>query len=260
MLVDSHCHLNFPELSSRLEEVIANAKQNGVGYMQTISTNTADFSNILTIAENYDNIWCSVGVHPNNVANEHILNSKKIIDMATHAKVIGIGETGLDYYYENSPKTLQIESFIEHIKASRETALPVIIHTRSADKETIDILQQESKKGAFPGLIHCFSASRNLAIKAMELGMYISISGIVTFRKANDLQEIVKDLPLDKLLLETDSPYLAPVPFRGKPNEPAYTRYTAEFIAQLRGVEYKTIVNATTNNFFNLFKKAKINK
>lgn len=256
MLVDSHCHLNFPELSSRLDEVVAGASAMDVGYMQTICTRMREFPAILAIAQQYDNVWCSVGVHPNNVAEEPPVTAEEIIVATKNPKVIGIGETGLDYYYEHSPREAQTHSFIEHIKASRETGLPVIVHTRAADDDTISILQNEMKKGKFPGLIHCFSTGSSLAHAAIEMGMCISISGIITFKKATELQDIVKELPLSSLLVETDAPYLAPMPHRGKPNEPAYTKYTAEFIAQLKGISYEEVARVTTENFFRLFGKA----
>ncbi len=256
VLVDSHCHLNFPELSSRLDDVVANAASLDVGYMQTICTRMREFPDILAIAKRYDNIWCSVGVHPNNVAEEPPVTSEELIAAAKDPKVIGLGETGLDYYYEHSPRELQTSSFIEHIKASRETGLPVIVHTRSADDDTIKILQNEMRKGKFPGLIHCFSTGKELAEAAIELGMYVSISGIITFKKAVELQEIVKNLPLSSLLVETDAPYLAPMPHRGKPNEPAYTSYTAKFLAELKNIPYEEVKKVTTENFFRLFAKA----
>ena len=202
MLVDSHCHLNFPELSSRLDEVVASAQMAGVGYMQTICTRMREFPDILQIAKNYDNVWCSVGVHPNNVAEEPLVKAEEIITATNNPKVIGIGETGLDYHYEHSPREVQKHSFLEHIKASRETGLPIIVHTRNADEDTIAILQSEIQKGKFPGLIHCFSTGEKLAYAAIALGMCVSISGIITFKKAAELQDIVKELPLSSLLVE----------------------------------------------------------
>lgn len=256
MLVDSHCHLNFPELIGQLDDVVKRANENGVGHMQTICTRLKEFPDILSIANKYQNIWCSVGVHPNNVEEEPDTKSDDIISLTKDNKVIGIGETGLDYYYENSPRNLQQKIFIEHIKAAQVTGLPVIVHTRSADEDTIDIISKEMKKAPFSGLIHCFSSSKWLAEEAMKLGFYISISGIVTFKKANELQDSVKELPLEKLLVETDAPYLAPIPYRGKTNEPGFTRHTAEFIANLKNVPYEQVARVTTNNFFDLFKKA----
>ena len=253
MLVDSHCHLNFPDFKGQIDEVVERADKNGVKYMQTICTKMAEFPDILKIANDYENIWCSVGVHPNNVEGEELVEVSKLIELAKNPKVIGLGETGLDYYYEHSPREKQQKSFINHIEASQENGLPVIVHTRAADDDTIEILQNQYKKKPFPGLIHCFSTGEKLAKAAIDLGMYISISGIVTFKKATELQEIVKDLPLESLLVETDAPYLAPVPYRGKTNEPAYTRHTAEFIADLKGISLDEVAKVTSDNFFSLF-------
>jgi TatD DNase family protein len=258
MLVDSHCHLNFPDFNNQIADVVERAYAMDVKYMQTICTRLQEFPQILDIANSYENIWCSVGTHPNNVAEEELTTSDEIIKLSENKKVIGIGETGLDYYYEHSPREKQALSFIQHIKASQETGLPVIVHTRDADDATIEILRQQYAKKPFTGLIHCFSTSSKLAYVAIELGMYISISGIVTFKKATELQNIVKDLPLEKLLVETDAPYLAPMPHRGKTNEPAFTRHTAEFIANLKNLPYEEVAKITTQNFFDLFNKAKI--
>jgi TatD DNase family protein len=256
MLVDSHCHLNFPDFNGQIDEVVARAVANDVGYMQTICTRLSEFPQILGIAEKYKNIWCSVGVHPNNVDGEELATHEKLIELTHNPKVIGLGETGLDYYYERSDRQKQQQSFIEHIKASQSTGVPVIVHTRAADDDTIEILQNQMAKQKFTGLIHCFSTGAKLAYAAIELGMYISISGIVTFKKSTELQEIVKDLPLEKILVETDAPYLAPMPYRGKTNEPAYTKNTAQFIADLKGIIYEEVASTTTRNFFDLFKKA----
>ncbi|MCE3233598.1 MAG: ycfH [Rickettsiaceae bacterium] len=257
MLVDSHCHLNFPDFKDQIDDVVKRAVANDVGYMQTICTKLSEFPQILSIAQQYENIWCSVGVHPNNVENEPLVTAEELTELTKNPKVIGLGETGLDYYYERSPREKQQLSFIEHIKTSQNTGLPVIVHTRSADDDTIDILQEQYAKAKFPGLIHCFSTGAKLAYAAIELGMYISISGIVTFKKAEELQAVVKDLPLSKILVETDAPYLAPMPYRGKTNEPAYTKNTAQFIADLKGVSYDEVAEVTTKNFFELFTKAK---
>lgn len=257
MLVDSHCHLNFADFNEDFSAVLQNAKAHDVTVMQTICTKISEFPTILRIARQYPNIYCSVGIHPHEVASEAISSVANIIQLTEDEKVIGIGETGLDYFYEHSPRSLQQDSFREHIAAARVTGLPIIIHTREADEDTIAILEEEMKKGAFKGLIHCFSSSHWLAEKAMEMGFYISISGIVTFKKADALKESVKKIPLEKLLVETDAPYLAPVPFRGKRNEPAFTKYTAEYIAELKGVSYEQVAEITTNNFYKLFTKAK---
>lgn len=257
MLVDSHCHLNFPEFANQIDDVVARAVANDVAYMQTICTKLVEFPRILEIAKQHKNVWCSVGVHPNNMEEEPPFDSETLISLAKDDKVIGLGETGLDYYYERSDRIKQKQGFLAHIAASQETRLPVIVHTRSADDDTIEILQEQYAKKKFPALIHCFSTGAKLAYAAIELGMYISISGIVTFKKANELQDIVKDLPLDKILVETDAPYLAPMPYRGKTNEPAYTKNTAQFIADLKGISYEEVAETTTRNFFDLFTKAK---
>ena len=257
MLVDSHCHLDFPEFAEELDDIVTRAHTAGVEVMQTICTKITEFPKILAVAERYDHMYCSVGIHPNEVANQPEITAQELVTHTQHPKVIGLGETGLDYHYEYSPRERQVTSFKSHIEASRMTGLPVIIHTRAADSETIALLTEEMKRGAFTGLIHCFSTSKELAEAAINLGLYISISGIVTFKKAQELQDIVKDLPLAKLLVETDAPYLAPTPHRGKRNEPAYTRLTAEFLAELKGVAYDEVAKATTENFFHLFSKAR---
>lgn len=253
MIVDSHCHLNYPDFKEDLEQVIANAREANIGYMQTICTKLPEFPDILEIANSNKNIYCSVGVHPHEVEKHAEITAEELISLADNPKVIGIGETGLDYFYEHSPRELQKDAFIKHIEASRVTGKPIIVHTRDADEDTIEILQNEMKKGKFKGLIHCFSSSRFVAEEAIKMGMYVSISGIVTFKKATELQNIVKDLPLDKLLVETDAPFLAPVPKRGKRNEPAYTKYTAEFLADLKSTTYQQVAEITTRNFMDLF-------
>lgn len=256
MLIDSHCHLNFPHFEGILDDVITRAKEMDVTYMQTICTKMSEFQAILAIAEQYPNIWCSVGVHPNHVEEEALVTAQQLVSCAQHNKVIGLGETGLDYYRDSSDRKKQQQSFIEHIKASRQTGLPVIVHTREADEDTIAILKEQMQEGVFPGLIHCFTSSHWLAEQAIDLGFYISISGIVTFKNAKDLQESVKLIPLERLLVETDAPYLAPMPHRGKTNEPGYTKHTAEFIAQLKDVSYEEVANVTTENFRKLFSQA----
>lgn len=257
MLVDSHCHLDFPEYEGKLDEVLMQAEASDVRYLQTICTKISQFERIRAIAERYAQVGCSVGIHPNHVAEEPLQTSEDIIALTHHPKVIGIGETGLDYHYEYTPHAVQQKSFIAHIEASQATQLPVIVHSRAADKDTIDILYAQMKKQSFPGLIHCFSTGRSLAERAIEMGFYVSISGIITFKKAEELQAIVADLPLSSLLVETDAPFLAPVPYRGKTNEPAYTRLTAEYLAQLKGVPYEEVAQVTTENFFKLFTKAR---
>ncbi|MCC8427581.1 TatD family hydrolase [Reyranella aquatilis] len=256
MLIDSHCHLDFPELTSDESGVLARARTAGVGGMLTIGTRLDQFERVRAIAERHDNVWCSVGVHPHEAKEEGQRTPDRLIEAARHPKVVGIGETGLDFFYEHSPRAEQAESFRAHIAASRETGLPLIVHTRDADAETGDILEEEYAKGAFPGLIHCFSSGRAVAERALALGLYVSISGIVTFKAAEDLRTIVRDLPLDRLLVETDAPYLAPIPKRGKTNEPAYVAHTAAKVAELKGVSLADLEAATTDNFFRLFTKA----
>ena len=254
-LVDSHCHLDFPAFADDLDAVVERARDAGVAVMQTICTRLGEFDGVLTIARAYDGVFCSVGVHPHNVAAEAEATVDALVARTRDAKVIGIGETGLDYYYEHSPRERQQASFRSHIAAARESGLPVIVHTRDADADTAAILAEEMGKGPFTGLIHCFSTGRELAEQALELGLYISLAGIVTFAKSDALREIVADLPLDRLLVETDAPYLAPTPRRGKRNEPAFVVHTAERLAELKGVTPEALATATTANFFNLFRK-----
>ena len=256
MLIDSHCHLDFPELTSDESGVLARARTAGVAGMLTIGTRLDQFERVRAIAERHDNVWCSVGVHPHEAKEEGQRTPDRLIEATRHPKVVGIGETGLDFYYEHSPRAEQAESFRAHIAASRETGLPLIVHTRNADAETGDMLEEEHGKGAFPGLIHCFSSGRAMAERALALGLYISISGIVTFKAAEELRAIVRDVPLDRLLVETDAPYLAPIPKRGKTNEPAFVAHTAAKVAELKGVSLAELEAATTDNFFRLFTKA----
>ena len=257
MLVDSHCHLDFPELMEDLDGVLARAADAGVTVMQTICTRLTTFAGVLALARAHDNLYCSVGVHPHNVESEPPATPEILMEHARAGEVIGIGESGLDYFYDHSPRALQRESFRAHATAARETGLPLIVHTRNADADTVDILADEMRAGAFKGLIHCFSTSRELAEKSLELGFYISVSGIVTFKKAEALREAVRDVPLERLLVETDAPYLAPVPLRGKRNEPAFVAHTAACLAELKGVTPEALAAATTDNFFTLFDKAR---
>ncbi len=256
MLVDSHCHLNYPEFAD-LSAVLQRAKDSGVGLMQTISTKREDFAVVKQIAAKNSNVYCSIGVHPHETKDHFDMTLEELLEASSDPKVIGIGETGLDYFYMHSPKPDQQQSFHLHITAARLLGLPVIVHTRDADEDTIKILAEEMEKAPFGFLIHCFSSSQYLAEKSIELGGYISFSGILTFKKATEIQDVAKTIPLDRILLETDAPYLAPVPHRGKPNEPAFTRHTAEFLANLRGISYDEVAAATTDNFFRLFTKAK---
>lgn len=257
MLVDSHCHLNFPDFASDLDAVLGRAAENGIGTLLTINTRLSEAKDIQAIADRYPQVYCTVGVHPHDAADyagDTLLSQLK--ELTQHPKVVGIGETGLDYYYNNSPRDAQISAFSDHIQASIDLSLPLVIHTRDADADTIACLK-EGGQGQVRGVFHCFSGSANLAAQALELGFYISLSGILTFKKAEELREIAKAAPLDRLLVETDAPFLAPIPHRGKRNEPAFTKNTAEVLADLKGLSYLEIETATTNNFFNLFTKAK---
>ena len=256
-LVDSHCHLDFPELSSQADDVIARAAAAGVGHMLTIGTKITKFGGVLAMAERFNHVSCSVGIHPHEAGVEPAMDVAKLTALAAHPKVVAFGETGLDFYYEHSPRADQEKSFRVHLAAARENKLPVIVHTRDADSETAAILSEEIAKGAFTGVIHCFSSGAELAAKALELGFYISISVIVTFKKAEALREVVKTVPLDRLLVETDSPYLAPIPHRGKTNEPAFVAHTAAVVAELKGISLDELATHTTANFFKLFSKAK---
>lgn len=257
MLVDSHCHLDFPELSADLSGVLARAAASNVQAMLTISTRLDRFPGVRAIAESAPNVWCTVGIHPHEAAEEPLDEPARLVAETQHPKVIGIGEAGLDYFYEHSPRNDQIRNFRAHIAAARKTGLPLVVHARDADDDLCQILQEEQAIGAFPGLIHCFSSGRGLAETALSLGLYISISGIVTFKKADELRAIVRDVPLDRLLVETDAPYLAPVPHRGQSNEPSYVRHTAAAVAAIKGIDPSRLAEQTTRNFFRLFQKAR---
>ena len=257
MLVDSHCHLDFPDFAEELDAVVARAHEAGVGVMQTICTRLTKFDQVRDIAERYDNMWCSVGVHPHNVESEGVAESRTIIDLAAHPKVIGIGETGLDYFYDHSPREEQRASFRVHIAAARETGLPLIVHTRDADDDTMAILEDEMGKGPFSGLIHCFSTSRELAERSLAIGFSISLSGILTFKKADDLRDTARLVPLERLLGRNRRAVPgACMPYRGKRNEPSFVNNTARLLAELKAVSEDELAAATTDNFFNLFSKA----
>jgi len=253
MLVDSHCHLDFSDFATEREAIIARARSAGVETMLTISTRLDEFREVLAIAEANDGIWCSVGAHPHEAKDHARLAAQQLVALAVHPKVVGIGETGLDFHYDLSPRDIQERVFRAHIGASGETGLPLVIHARQADDEVARILTEERPP---PGVMHCFSSGRPLAEAALALGFYISISGIVTFRNAEELRAIVRDLPLDRLLVETDAPYLAPVPYRGGRNEPAFVTATAAAVAELKGIELRQLAEITTANFFRLFSKA----
>lgn len=256
MLVDSHCHLNYKGLDDDLEGVLGRAREAGVGAMLAINTRISEFDDVIGIARAHDDIFASVGVHPHQAEEEAHTPLDALLARAEDPLVIGIGETGLDYYYDNAPRELQRENFRTHIAAARQTGLPVIVHTRDADDESAAILREEMAAGAFTGVIHCFTASQGFAETALDLGLYISLSGIVTFRNAVALQETAKTVPLERLLVETDAPFLAPVPHRGKTCEPAFVADTARFVADLRGIAFEELARVTTENFFTLFSKA----
>lgn len=255
VLVDSHCHLDFPDFAAEVDEVVARAGDAGVRLMVTISTKVSEFDRVRALAERFANVYCSVGIHPHEAAREPDIDTARLVELARHPKVVGIGETGLDYFYEHSPREAQMKSFRAHIAAARETGLPLIVHTRDADEDTGRIIAEEMGKGAFPGLLHCFTSGRALAMQALDLGLYISLSGIVTFKSAAGLQETAREIPLDRLLVETDAPYLAPVPKRGKRNEPSFVLHTAAKVATLKGVDVEALGRATSENFLRLFSR-----
>lgn len=256
MLVDSHCHLNYAGLAERQDEVLANARAAGVRGFLNISTRESEWRAVVATAERQSDVWATVGIHPHE-ADKHADLGREVLRAATeHPRVVGIGESGLDYFYDKSDRQVQRDLFRMHIGVARETGLPLVIHTRDADDDTGDILADEMGKGAFPALIHCFTASPEFGRRVIELGLTISISGIVTFKNAAQLQEFVREIPDDRLLVETDSPFLAPVPHRGKTCEPAYVRDTAAFVATLRGTSVEAIAATTSANFYRLFAKA----
>lgn len=256
MLVDSHCHLNYPGLVEELPEVLERARDAGISHMVCICSRLSEFDDIVRIAEAHDHIFCTVGIHPHDSGNEPETDVETLVGLSKHPKVVGIGETGLDFFYEHSPREIQERNFRTHIRAARETGLPLIVHTRDADEKTIQVLREEHEGGAYPGLIHCFSTGRAVADCALDLGLYISLSGIVTFKNAQDLRDIVEDLPHERVLVETDSPFLAPIPFRGKRNEPSFVVHTAEKVAELLALTPDQLGDLTTRNFFTLFSKA----
>ena len=254
--VDSHCHLNYKGLIEDQQNVLERARARGVGTMLNISTREREWDDIIATAERESDVFATVGIHPHEADAHPDIDTAKLVARAAHPRVVGIGESGLDYYYDHSDRERQQASFRAHIRAARETGLPIIVHTRDAEDDTAEILADEMGKGAYPGVIHCFTASGEFADKALALGLYISISGIVTFKNARDLQEIAARLPSDRLLIETDSPFLAPVPHRGKPCEPAFVADTARFLADLRGESVEQLAETTARNFRTLFAKA----
>ena len=256
MFVDSHCHLNYKGLVEDQQGVLARARAAGVSRMLNISTRASEWDAVIAVAERESDVMASVGIHPHEADVHPDVETATLVEKAAHPRVIGIGESGLDYYYDHSDRARQRDSFRNHVAAARETQLPLIVHTRDAEDDTWEILSEEMGRGAYPALIHCFTASQDFAEKVLSLGLYISISGIVTFRNAKALQEAAKAVPLDRLLIETDSPFLAPVPHRGRPCEPAFVADTARFLAELRGEPVETLAEATSANFYRLFSKA----
>lgn len=255
MLVDSHCHLDFPDFAEERAAIVARALAAGVGRMVTISTRVKRFQQVLEIAETFDEVFCSVGTHPHNAAEELDVTVEELVRLSAHPKVVAIGEAGLDYFYDKAPRDAQAQGFRTHIAAARQTGLPLVIHSRDADDDMASILEDETGKGAFPFILHCFSSGRRLAEVGVALGGYVSFSGILTFKNSAELRAIAADVPHDRLLVETDAPYLAPMPFRGKRNEPAYVANTAKVLAETIGVTEAEIATITTDNVFRLFKK-----
>jgi len=255
MLVDSHCHLDFPDFSAELDDIVARARATGIGRIVTISTRVKKHAQVLAIAEKVPEVFCSIGTHPHYSHEETDIDAAKLIAISKHPKVVAIGEAGLDYFRNNSPRDAQAQSFRQHIQAARETSLPLVIHSRDCDTDMAGILREESGKGAFPAVLHCFTGGRDLAFTAIELGHYVSFTGILTFKNSDALREIAAALPADRILVETDAPYLAPLPYRGKRNEPAYVVETAKVLADVRRVPADEIARQTTENFFRLFSK-----
>ena len=255
MLVDSHCHLDFPDFSGELDQVVARAKAAGVTTLVTISTRVRRFEVVRAIAERFDNVFCSVGTHPHNAHEELDVTVDELARLAGHPKVVAIGEAGLDYHYQLSPRDAQAGGFATHIAAARHTGLPLVIHAREADADLAAILKAETEKGPFPAVLHCFSSGRALAETGISLGHYVSFSGILTFKNAQEIRDIALDLPADRILVETDAPYLAPPPHRGRRNEPAFVVHTAKMLAEVRGVTEEEIAALTSENFFRLFSK-----
>ncbi len=258
LIVDSHCHLDYDGLADQLPAIMMRAKEQGVGLMLSISSRVKNFSRLLAIAEAHDNVFCTVGTHPHNAHEELDVTVADLIKLTAHPKVVGIGEAGLDYHYDLSPREAQMQGFKNHIAAARETGLPLVIHTRMAEEDTARVLEDEMAKGAFKALLHCFTSQQWLAEKGVELGLCVSFSGILTYKNAEDLRTTAKALPVERLLVETDAPFLAPVPFRGKDNEPSFVVKTLEQLAALRGLTRDEMAYLTAANFFRLFDKVKV--
>lgn len=257
-IVDSHCHLDFDDFDGELDEIIEKAKLNDVDYMLSISVDFENFKNIHAISKKYKNIWCTTGIHPNNVPKE--VSEKNLIDLEhtlkanlKKSKVIGLGETGLDFFREDNNKINQIKYFKTHLMVSKETGVPVIVHTRAAESDTIEILNNLNEENKVKGIIHCFTSTKEVAEAALNQGFYISLSGIITFKNATDIIDIINYIPMNRLLVETDSPYLSPVPYRGKRNEPSYVKYTLQKLAEIKKISFEQMAKVTTENFFKLF-------
>ena len=258
LIVDSHCHLDYDGLADHLPAVLSRAKEQGVGLILSISSRVKNFPRLLAIAEAHENIFCTVGTHPHNAHEELDVSVADLVTLTQHPKVVGIGEAGLDYHYDLSPREAQMQGFKNHIAAARETGLPLVIHTRMAEEDTARVLEEEMAKGTFKALLHCFTSQQWLAERGVELGLYVSFSGILTYKNAEDLRAAAKALPLDRLLVETDAPFLAPVPFRGKDNEPSFVVKTLEQLAAIRGLSRDEMAYMTSANFFRLFDKVKV--
>lgn len=255
MLIDSHCHLDFDALSTDLDGVLARAAAAGVQGMVTISTWVDKFASIAAIAEAHDNVWCSVGTHPHNADQELHIQTDDLVRLSEHPRCVAIGEAGLDYFYDNAPREAQATGLRRHIAAARITGLPLVIHARAADADMIAILEAEAEQGAFPFVLHCFTAGAELARRGLALGGYVSFSGIITFKNAEEIRAVARSIPADRYLVETDAPYLAPIPHRGESNEPAFVRHTAEKLAEVRGISFERLAAETTANFGRLFSK-----
>lgn len=255
MLIDSHCHLDFPDFADQLDDVVGRARAVGVRRIITICTRVEKFEQVRSVAERFDDVFCSVGTHPHNADEELHVTVDRLIELAAHPKVVALGEAGLDYHYDKSSREAQMQGFKTHIEAARITGLPLVIHARAADDDMIDVLVSETKKGAFPAVLHCFSSGAKLAEVGVDLGLYVSFSGIATFKNAQDIRDVAKFVPKDRLLVETDAPYLAPVPHRGRTNEPSFVADTARSLAETLDVDLNELIAQTGDNIFNLFKK-----
>lgn len=254
-VVDSHCHLDFEGMEDNLPGILARAEEAGVGLMLSISSRVARFPNLLRIAESHANVFCTVGTHPHNAHEEPDVTAADLVKLTRHPKVVGIGEAGLDYHYDFSPREAQMKGFRTHIAAARESGLPLVIHTREAEEDTARVLEEEMARGTFKAVLHCFTSQDWLAQKGVELGLTVSFSGILTYKTAENLRATARALPEDRIIVETDAPYLAPVPYRGKPNEPAFVVKTLEHLAAARGTDTPRMARITSDNFFRLFDK-----